>query len=333
MLSLLVGFRLTRLSTMTRKFAFIIFFQFVGFLALNAQQLPQYSQYMFNKIAYNPGFAGATNGICVGGLIRQQWTGFQETNEAGDKFNVAPENYVVSVNAPIRAIRGGLAATIIQDKIGYQDDISVNLMYAYQAIVGAGDLGIGIQLGLLNKTIDFSKFEAPDGIQGDPVLQDRSEESDIYFDFGLGVYYSVPDNYYLGLSILQLREAKKNDGTGAQLRRQIHLIGGYEFTFPNTPALDVLPSVMVKTDGVSMQYDFSALLRYNNKFWGGLTYRYQDAVAIILGMQYQDFNIGYSYDIPTSALGSFGSHEIRVGYCFRIEVDRFKKIYRNTRFL
>jgi len=111
------------------------------------------------------------------------------------------------------------------------------------------------------------------------------------------------------------------------------MIGGYEFTMPNTPAIDILPSVMIKTDGSSVQYDLSALLRYNNKIWGGLTYRYQDAAAIILGMQYQEFNIGYSYDIPLSAIGSYGSHEIRVGYCFKIEVDRFKKIYRNTRFL
>jgi type IX secretion system PorP/SprF family membrane protein len=317
---------------MTRKFTYILFVSIIGSLTLSAQQLPQYSQYMYNKLAYNPGFAGATNGICVNGLIRQQWVGFKETNTEGNDFKVAPETYVFSLNAPINAIRGGLGATIIQDKIGFQQDISVNLMYAYQAIVGAGDLGIGLQLSLINKTIDFTQLKPGDS-GNDPVLQNKSEESDIYLDLGLGVYYSVPDNYYLGLSVLQLREAKKNDGTGAKLKRQINAIGGYEFTFPNTPALDVLPSVMLKTDGVSIQYDFSALLRYNNRFWGGLTLRYQDAVALILGMQYKDFNIGYSYDIPTSAIGSFGSHEVRVGYCFRIEIDRFKKIYRNTRFL
>jgi type IX secretion system PorP/SprF family membrane protein len=318
---------------MTRKFILIIFFFAFTSLASKAQQLPQYSQYMFNKIAYNPGYAGATNGICVGGLIRQQWVGFKETNADGESFNVAPETYVASINAPIPALRGGLAATIIQDKIGFQEDISVNLMYGYQTMLGAGDLGIGLQVSIINKTLDFTKLRPPSDAASDPVLRDRGDESDIYIDGGLGFYYSVPDNLYLGLSVLQIREAKKNDGTGMQLKRQINMIGGYEFTMPNTPAIDILPSVMIKTDGSSVQYDLSALLRYNNKFWGGLTYRYQDAAAIILGMQYQEFNIGYSYDIPLSALGSYGSHEIRVGYCFKIEVDRFKKIYRNTRFL
>lgn len=318
---------------MTRKFSLIIFFQVVAGIMLNAQQLPQYSQYMFNKIAYNPGFAGATDGICIGGLIRQQWVGFKETNAEGSSFNVAPETYVVSVNSPVRALRGGLAATIIQDKIGFQEDISVNLIYAYQTMLGSGDLGIGLQFSIINKTLDFNKLEPPGDKGNDPVLNDRAEESDIYLDGGIGFYYSVPDNFYLGLSILQLRQAEKQDGTGMQLKRQINMIGGYELTLPNSPSIDILPSVMVKTDGNSVQYDLSALLRYNNKIWGGLTYRYQDAIALILGMQYKDFNIGYSYDVPISAIGSFGSHEIRVGYCFKIEVDKFKKIYRNTRFL
>ncbi|MBE0637531.1 MAG: type IX secretion system membrane protein PorP/SprF [Bacteroidales bacterium] len=318
---------------MTRKFTLIIFFCAFAGTAMIAQQLPQYSQYMFNKIAYNPGYAGATNGICVGGLVRQQWVGFKETNSEGSSFNVAPETYVVSINSPVRALRGGLGATIIQDKIGYQKDITVNLMYAYQTMVGSGDLGIGLQLSLINKTIDFDKLDPPENKENDPVLQNRAEESNIYIDGGLGLYYSVPDNYYLGLSVLQIRQAEKSDGTGMKLKRQINFIGGYELTLPNTPSVDILPSVMIKTDGTSAQYDFSALLRLNNKFWGGLSYRYQDSPSIILGMQYQDFNIGYSYDIPTSAIGSFGSHEIRVGYCFKIEVDKFKKVYRNTRFL
>lgn len=297
---------------------------------LFSQQLPQYTQYMFNKIAYNPGFAGAGEGICVGGVVRQQWVGFEETDDKGNTTSVAPETYLISVHSPVRALRGGLGATIVQDQIGYWNDITVKLMYAYQTFVGNGDLGIGIQLGLLNRTIDFGSYVVVD--TDDPLIT-GSEETDMYFDGGIGLYYRVPDNYYLGLSVLQMLESSKTEGTSSQLKRQINLIGGYQFMFPGQPSIDVLPSVMIKTDGTSMQYDFSALLRYRNKFWGGLSFRPQDAVGVILGFQYKDFNIGYSYDINTSAIGSFGSHEVRVGYCFKIEVDKIRKIYRNTRFL
>jgi type IX secretion system PorP/SprF family membrane protein len=154
------------------------------------------------------------------------------------------------------------------------------------------------------------------------------------FDMGFGLYYRVPDTYYVGLSVLQLLESQSDPAaTSTQLSRQYNLVGGYEFPLPNLPSIDVLPSLMLKTDGVSMQVDLTTLLRYRNQFWGGLTYRYQDAVAIIVGMEYKNFNVGYSYDISTSAIGSWGSHEIRLGYCFKIEVDKFKKVYRNTRFL
>ncbi len=309
------------------KFILPILFSF----SLNAQQLPQYTQYMFNKIAYNPGYAGAGNGICVGGLIRQQWVGFKATDKNGNTVDVAPETYVVSIHSPIKALRGGLGATIIQDQIAFQKNITVNLMYAYQTTMGAGDLGVGLQLSIFNNTVDFSKYEPL--ISGDPLLNNKAEESDMIFDAGIGLYYRVPDNYYLGLSVLQLAQSKKPDGTGAHLRRQINLSGGYEFAFPNTPGIDVLPSVMIKTDGTSVQYDLSTLIRYKEQLWGGLSYRIQDAIAVIIGFEYKNFNIGYSYDINTSSIGSFGSHEIRLGYCFKIEVDKIKKVYRNTRFL
>ena len=320
---------------MIRIFTSLILFLITT--ATIAQQLPQYTQYMFNKIAYNPGVTGAGTGICVGGLVRQQWVGFKETSTnqdgASSSNSVAPETYVVSIHSPVNFLRGGLGATIVQDKIAYQNNITLNLMYAYQTVLGAGDLGIGLQVGLLNKTIDFSNYDPVDGT--DPLVSpDKGEQTNMIFDVGIGGYYRVPDNYYLGLSILNLLESKTApDATATKLKRHINLMGGYEFSFPNTSSIDVLPSFMIKTDGKSVQYDLSALLRLKNKFWGGLSYRFQDAIAIILGVEYKNFNIGYSYDINTSAIGSYGSHEIRLGYCFKIEVDKIKKIYRNTRFL
>jgi type IX secretion system PorP/SprF family membrane protein len=119
---------------MTSKFyTVLIFFYCFGIVGFS-QQLPQYSQYMFNKIAYNPGVTGTTNGICVGGLIRQQWVGFKETNAAGNSFNVAPETYVFTINAPVKALRGGLGGTIIQDKIGHQDIMPLYLPLTTKSI-------------------------------------------------------------------------------------------------------------------------------------------------------------------------------------------------------
>ena len=45
------------------------------------------------------------------------------------------------------------------------------------------------------------------------------------------------------------------------------------------------------------------------------------------------FSADLSYTIPTSAIGSGGGHEIMVGYNFKIDMDKGRRSYRNTRFL
>ena len=107
---------------------------------------------------------------------------------------------------------------------------------------------------------------------------------------------------------------------------------------------EITPSTLIKTDGVSLQFDVNAMVDYlNNKFWAGLSYRKTDAVVIMLGLKpfgpgpYENLKIGYSYDITTSAMGgsgmSSGSHEIYVGYCFKIEMVKPVESYKNLRFL
>ena len=120
------------------------------------------------------------------------------------------------------------------------------------------------------------------------------------------------------------------------LDRTFYIQGGYEIAFRRYPNFALLPSAMIKFDKASVQLDLAALLEFKNMFWGGLNYRYQDAVSLILGMQYKNFKIGYSYDITTSKLGltnTAGSHEIMLKYCFKIEAEKGRKSYRNTRFL
>jgi type IX secretion system PorP/SprF family membrane protein len=117
------------------------------------------------------------------------------------------------------------------------------------------------------------------------------------------------------------------------LKRHFYATAGYDLVFPSNPSYIITPSIFIKTDGVSAQYDFNGLVKYNNKIWGGVTYRLNDAFGILLGTTVKEVNIGYAYDIPTSRLGSAGSHEIMVKYCFKLEREKTRSSYRNTRFL
>ena len=297
----------------------------------SAQQQPQFTQNMFNKSYTNPGHFGITNAICATGLIRQQWVGFKDAE--GNK--VAPQTSLISVEAPVKILRGGVGLSIVQDKYGFYKDVTIRLGYAYHRPVGEGKLGIGLNVDFLNKSLDFTKFIKVD--EGDPVTDGQSSKGVIMTDFGIGAFVQMP-NYYFGFSALQLLGSSKDLGgtSGVStftLKRHFYGTAGYDFNFPSNPAYIITPSVYIKTDGVSSQYDFNGMLKYNNKVWGGVTYRLNDAVGILLGMTIKDINVGYAYDVPTSRLGSAGSHEIMVKYCFKLEREKPRTSYRNTRFL
>ncbi len=97
-----------------------------------------------------------------------------------------------------------------------------------------------------------------------------------------------------------------------------------------------MPSAIIETDLAKIRFDVNALLKYKEVFWGGLGYRVGESVIVLLGVQYKDFRIGYSYDINVNKLGLpvfGGTHEIMLNYRFKLEIDKGRKSYKNTRFL
>lgn len=295
------------------------------------QQQPQFTQNMFNKSYTNPGHYGINNAICATGLIRQQWIGFKDAEDN----KVAPQTSLISVEAPVKILHGGLGLNIVQDQYGFYKDVTIRLGYAYHRAVGEGKLGIGLNVDFLNKSLDFGKFIMVD--PNDLALASQSSKGVIMTDVGVGAFLQMP-SYYAGFSASQGLGSSRDLGGAAgvgkfTLKRHFYGTAGYDLTFPSNPAYVITPSVFIKTDGVSSQYDFNGLVKYNNKVWGGVTYRVNDAIGILLGMTIKDVNIGYAYDVPTSRLGSAGSHEIMVKYCFNLEREKPRSSYRNTRFL
>lgn len=320
-----------------------LFFSFIGLFAF-AQQEAQFTQFMFSNMAVNPGYAGINKEICINSIFRQQWTGFQDAYE---KTGVAPQTIFLSVDAPIRVLHGGIGVTLIKDKLGFEDNIGAKLAYSYHQIIGPGVLGIGLQVGFLNKTIDFSKFHPLD--VDDPLLISGDKKSTMIFDISGGLFYNLPGKAYVGISSSQLIQSKiKIQGLEeSKLKRHYYITGAYHWQIPNAPDWELSPYLMIKTDFASWQYDFVAMCKWKDMIWGGLSYRHQDAVSILLGAY--PFNqpnmkpalaklrIGYSYDITTSQLGrngrSSGTHEIMLGYCFKISRPEVITKYINTRFL
>jgi type IX secretion system PorP/SprF family membrane protein len=296
--------------------------------SLRAQQSSLITNYMFNNMVFNPGFAGLSGGISVTGLLREQWFGFKDND--GNK--VAPETMFITIDAPIRILHGGVGGMVSQDKIGFFKNTTVKVGYAYKAEVGQGILSAGLQVGFQNGKFDYSKFKAVDN--NDPLLQSDQAKSDMIFDLSLGLFYRVPDKYYIGLSGDQLL-GSKGSNTQYKLQRTFYLTGGYQWDIPRNPAFQLLPSAIIMFDGAAFQFSLTGLVQYNNKFYGGLAYRFQDAVSVLAGLSIKGVRIGLSYDIGTSKMMNYsnGSFEVMLNYVFKIESEKFRRSYRNTRYL
>jgi len=292
------------------------------------QQTSVITNYMFTNMIFNPAYAGQSGGIAFTGLIREQWFGFKD----GDGNKVAPETMFLTVDAPIRAIHGGIGGMVSQDKLGVFKNTTVKLGYAYKAEVGSGIFSAGVQVGFQNGKFDYSKLKAVNS--ADPLLQGDQSKTDMIFDMSLGLFYRVPDKFYVGLSGDQLLQSKGKN-TQYKLQRTYYLTGGYQWDLPNHPAFQLQPSAIVMFDGAAFQFSLSGLVSYNNKFYGGLAYRFQDAVSVLAGLTIKGFKLGLAYDIGTSKMMTYsnGSFEVLLNYVLKIETEKLRRSYHNTRYL
>ncbi len=295
-----------------------------------AQQDPQFSQNMFNKLATNAGYAGTSKAICGVALFRQQWVGFPG----------APKTGVISFDANIDKIYGGVGLTVVTDQLGFEKNLFAKAAYSYHLPLAGGILGIGVEGGMLQKSITGNQWIALDDATMDASIPLNGTSSTTY-DLGFGLFYSA-QKFYLGLSSTHLPEQKLKDGDYSDykyiIRRHYYATVGYDYAL--TPTFDLKPSVFVKYDGATTQMDFTLLAQYNKLFWAGASYRLTDAIVALAGINYglangSNIKIGYSYDFTMSAIKthSSGTHEIMIGYCFKPTPKVKKQSHQNVRFL
>jgi type IX secretion system PorP/SprF family membrane protein len=303
-------------------------------VGVKAQQVPIFTNYT-NSYAYaNAGFAGMSEGINLLGLYRQQWAGFVDM----DGNEVAPQTFLLTGDMPFRALHGGVAFSVMQDKLGFENNVNVGLGYSFHLDLGGSTLGIGVAGTLLNRSLDFSKLKPNSDL--DPLLQGLGEESAMLFDFNVGLFWQIPESFYLGVSVVNVLESMSqalndNAETSASFTtdRTFYVLAGYPFQFEDLPYFTFVPSVSVMSDLASTQLNASAKVVFKNAFSLGVNYRPQESVGLMAGLTIKDFTVAYSYDINTMGLGVPGSHEIGLSYCFKLDLDRTPRDYRSVRYL
>lgn len=275
--------------------------------SMRAQQIPLTTQFMTNPFALNPAIAGTHNYFQVISNNRFQWTGFTD----------APITNSLSIFGPIVKYPMGWGANITYDVTGPVSLGSVHGSYAYNLNINEFmNLSMGLNVGILQYKIDFTKIEME---FTDPLMD--SEENYYLPDANLGLYF-YSSTYYAGLVVTHLLNNKIKIGTdptgNSKLTSHFYLTGGYKYYINRDWAIE--PNlVLKKVMPAPFQLDVNARVWYRSMVWGGLSYRTQEAVSILLGYIWdRKIYIGYSYDLVLNPLGAhnYGSHELMLGYRF-----------------
>jgi len=302
-----------------------------------AQQDPQFTQFMNNKLIYNPGYAGTSEAICANVLYRQQWVNFPG----------APKTGLLSFDMPIGQLPLAVGLNVMSDQIGFSKTLFARLALAWNRNIGAGKLGVGIDGGILQQSFNGT-WITPDG-QGTqdpsiPTWQATGQSSanpglnKLTYDFGFGAYYTIANKMYVGLSSTHLaaQDIKASSSIKYTLARHYYIVGGYTFDLTQEHALQ--PNIKVKSDAASTQLDVNLTYIWNKTLSVGVTYRMQDAIAPMIGYRFlkdKSLRVGYSYDLTTSKIKGYssGTHEISAGYCFNVKKPKKVSSYQNARFL
>jgi len=303
-------------------------------VSVSATAQVQFTQYYLDGTQYNPALAGSRGALCSGFSGRQQWMGMTDPEDNA----IAPLSMVFSVHAPLYSIKSGIGLNVIYDKLAFESNTGIKLNYAYHIPLQQekSQLSIGVGVSVINRSVAFDKLITEQG--GDPLLKINSPENGLLPDFDLGVSFHRLKKFSVSLSAANLLESSTEIGNVKSANnRQIYILSDYRIkvTEDKRQSLYIIPSVFIKANQQNVQFDLSSRLEFNNRYWAGLSYRYQDAVAIVGGLNFNGFRIEASYDLSIGKLSpaTNGSVEIFIGYCYPIMPKvKLNSLY-NTRYL
>ena len=302
-------------------------------LVVHSQQLPQFSQYIFNGLHINPAYAGYKGDGYIQTSYRSQWINFPG----------APQTLSFTADVSANEGRMGLGVTYLKDRIGLTESNLGMLTYSYRISTGYKSmLSLGVSAGISEYAFDPTGMVT---VKPDPLLP-SSRVAATTPNMNTGLFFHS-DNFYAGLSAYNLI------GRRALLRQDIAVAFHdfhYYLTFGGLLRLqdDVQfkPSVLVKhVKGSPTSYDLNAMFLFRERMWVGGSFRsnvriFEDQLqddlskrnAIALVMEYfvlQRMRVGYAYDYNLNALNSFRteSHELSVG----VYLNRQRKIIYNPR--
>ncbi len=320
----------------------------LGSLSLGAQDI-HFSQFYLSPLNLNPAMTGVMNcNVRLVANYRNQWASVLKSNA----FNT----YSVSYDQRIPVGRYdffGVGGTFWGDRAGELDFATLQgrLSFSYSKKMGgyrqkAHYLVIGADAGVSQRSIDFlnARYGTQHNGNGEfdgslPTFEDFNNTNFLFADVSAGLlWFTVFDednNLYLGGAYSHLNRANQSFDTSQfeALYSKFTVHAGGEFMMTNKVGL--VPGIIALRQGPSFELNTGTSLKF---LLGGNRRQYQafqigawmrlsnhfektttaDAFILSTRFDYNDFSIGFSYDINVSSLrpasNSNGAFEFALVY-------------------
>ncbi len=295
------------------KTRFTLFIMLVSCLHMNAQQEAQFTQFMFNKLGYNPAYAGSKEVLTFSSIYRNQWTG----------LDGAPQSLNAHMHTPFFNNKCGIGLSVLSDRIGMMNTRAIELSYAYRMpMPNNANLSFGLKGQMMHGQTAWDEAITLDS--GDDHVP-TIEQGQWSPNFGVGAYYSHP-KFYVGLSAPELMKNvyysdRQVSGTSRSSLQTYYLMAGYIAQI--NPKVAFKPAVLLKYNPNSpFDIDFNASFLFMDMFWVGATYRLGDSVDAVLQYQLsQQLKTGIAFDFTVSELNQYssGTFEVMLEYQFNYD--------------
>jgi type IX secretion system PorP/SprF family membrane protein len=311
-------------------------FSIAGSLA-SGQQLPIYSQYLYNKFLINPAVAGSDGYTSYNLTAREQWIGYYgapRTFSFSAQTRILKRSYILKNTSVRRQVyrpktdgKVGLGGYIYSDKNGLVQRTGFQFSYSYHMwLRNSTQLSMGLALTGYHYKLDEKEinFEDPE----EPWLNNDLRRGMFIPDASFGIYL-LNARYSVGFSADQLFEASARIGDNTfknfKVDRHYYIFGSYMFELNSL--IDLEPSFLfVMSEQLKPQADIGLTYIYNKGFWAGLAYRTSGAVIANLGVKYQNMFIGYAFDFTLQEIQriTYGTHEITLAFKFGDSARRYR---------
>ena len=306
-------------------------------LKLQGQQLPIYSQYLYNKFLINPAVAGSDGYTSINLTGREQWVGMEgapRTFSVSAQTRILKKSFILKQTKVKRSIyrpksdgKIGIGGYVFSDKSGLVSRTGFSLAYAYHTwIQRSTQLSFGLAFTGYNFKIDVNNITLED--PNDPILNSDLRHGVFIPDASFGIHVLNP-RYTLGFSADQLFQAAAKIGSSAygrfKMSRQYYLFGTYSFERGTYD--EIQPSVLIKmSEQFRPQADIGLTYINNKAFWLGLTYRTSGALIANVGVKYQNLWFGYALDFTLQEIQriTYGTHEITIAIKFGDSARRYR---------